>query len=75
MNPKMTNDHDEDGNPTAKDEEFELDDNIDLSSPSLRNILSDKQPAPVPCGTMVPTVTAYAEPTGRIRGRRVTRHF
>ena len=55
-------DQDEDGNPATRDREFELDEDINLSSPFLRNMLSDEQPAPVPGDTRLPAVAAtYTE--------------
>jgi len=40
---------------------FELDDDVDLSSPSLRNILSNEQPTPALGGITAPTATTHAE--------------
>jgi len=39
-------DQDKDANPAGKDSEFNLDNNIDLGSPLLDGMLSDRQPTP-----------------------------
>jgi len=39
-------DQDKDMNPVDKDSEFNLDDDVDLGSPLLNGMLSDRQPAP-----------------------------
>ena len=62
-------DQGEDGNPAAKDGEFELDEDIDLSSPILRNILSDEHLALAPQGTTPPT---FAGAPTELRDREPT---
>lgn len=52
---------DGDANPAVKDGEFELDDDINLSSPFLRYMLLDKWLAQVFEGTATPQITVYTE--------------
>jgi hypothetical protein len=54
-------DQDEDENPANKDGESELDDDIDLSSPFPRNMLSDEQPVQDFEGITIPTIIERAD--------------
>ena len=54
-------DNDDDGDdrcPAVKDGDFELDDDIDLTSIFLRNMVSDEQPTPDPMGLATPSIVA-----------------
>jgi hypothetical protein len=52
-------DEGEHGGPTAGDgKDFEFDDDVDLASPFLRGMLSDKQPGPNFKGTIAPVIAA-----------------
>ena len=58
-------DRDEGGNPADKDGAFELDDDIDLSSPFLCDMLSDERLVPDLKGVMAPTITTCTEMRNR----------
>jgi len=58
-------DDDDDRSPTRKDREFELDGDIDLTSPLLRDILSDERPALGSEGAAPPTVAIHGETRNR----------
>ena len=59
------NGDDEDRSPAGKDGEFELDGDIDLASPFLRNILSDERPTPGSEGAAPPAVAVHGETRNR----------
>jgi hypothetical protein len=51
-------DEGEHGGPTGDGKDFEFDDDVDLASPFLRGMLSDKQPGPNFKGTIAPAIAA-----------------
>jgi hypothetical protein len=52
------------GGPTGDGKDFELDDDVDLASPFLRGMLSDKQPGPNFKVAIAPAIAAAGDGGG-----------